>query len=210
MITYLFDFDGTLVDSMPSFANMFYKLFEENGVECDKNFIKTITPLGYKASIEYILKNTDITLTKEAITEFLYTNSYYAYTQTIPAKDGVIETLLELKKRGASLNVLTASPHVVLDPCLKRLGLYDLFDNVWSCDDFNTTKANPQIYLEAAKKLNVNPNELIFIDDNVNADKTAKQAGLIVYGIYDDTSSDMIEEMKAVTDKYMYSLKELL
>ena len=68
------------------------------------------------------------------------------YTHNIPAKDGVQATLCAMKEKGYSLNVLTASPHLTLDPCLKRLGLWDLFDNVWSCDDFNTTKSDPEIY----------------------------------------------------------------
>ena len=53
------------------------------------------------------------------------------YTNRVPAKDGVIETLCEIKRRGHSLNVLTASPHETLDMCLKRLEIYDIFDNVW-------------------------------------------------------------------------------
>ena len=52
------------------------------------------------------------------------------YTENIPPKNKVKETLIELKRRGNGLNVLTASPHSVLDPCLKRLGIFDLFNNV--------------------------------------------------------------------------------
>ncbi len=58
-----------------------------------------------------------------------------------------------LKAQGYSLNVLTASPHRMLDACLKRNGIYNLFDNVWSCDDFSTTKSDVQIYHMAAERL---------------------------------------------------------
>ena len=210
MITYLFDFDGTLVNSMPTFENMFYKLFEENGKECDRELIKTITPLGYTASIKYILENTDLNVTKEQMVDFLGKESFNAYCYEIPAKDGVIETLKELKKRGVSLNVLTASPHVVLDPCLKRLGIYDIFDNVWSCDDYNSTKSDPTVYSRACKNLGLNEKDVIFVDDNIHAVRTAKKAGLTVYGIYDDSSFDSVEEMKKDADRYIYSFKELL
>lgn len=56
----------------------------------------------------------------------------------------------------------------MLDPCLKRLGIWDLFDHVWSCDDFNTTKSDPQIYQLAAEKIGRRVDEIIFVDDNVN------------------------------------------
>ena len=115
-----------------------------------------------------------------------------------------------LKNQGASLNVLTASPHSCLDVCLKRLNVYDLFDNVWSCDDFNTSKSNPEIYNMAAERLGLSVEDVVFIDDNVNAVKTAKQAGMLAYGIYDDSSKDSILEMQKIADKYLQNLKELI
>ena len=106
--------------------------------------------------------------------------------------------------------MLTASAHSNLDPCLKRLGLFDLFDNVWSCDDFNTTKTDPNIYRLAADRLGKTVGEVIFVDDNLEADKTAKAAGMTVYGIYDESSKDYIEAIKAAADGYAYLFSDLL
>ena len=132
------------------------------------------------------------------------------YFYSIPAKSNVIKVLKELKENGASLNVLTASPHVTLDVCLKRLELFDLFDNVWSCEDFSTTKANPEIYKMVAKKLNVNVEDVLFLDDNLNADMTAKTAGMKVCGVFDESSADYVDQMKSVCDFYIYDFNELL
>ena len=93
---------------------------------------------------------------------------------------------------------------------MKRLGLWDLFDNVWSCDDFNTTKADPQIYVLVAKRLNRSVEEVLFLDDNLNADLTAKTAGMQVCGVYDESSRDYVEQMKSATDFYIYDFQELL
>ena len=134
----------------------------------------------------------------------------FEYTNNIPAKSNVIEVCKELKARGCNLNVLTASPHTSLDPCLKRLGIWDLFTNVWSCDDFSTNKADPNIYHLAAEKIGVPVEEVLFLDDNLNADITAKKAGMQVCGVYDDSSKDFVEEMKAVCDRYIYDFSELL
>lgn len=112
--------------------------------------------------------------------------------------------------RGASLNVLTASPHITLDACLKRLEMYDLFDNVWSCDDFATTKADPEIYKMAAQRLGTTVEKVLFLDDNLGADQTAKMAGMQVCGVYDDSSKDYTEQIKAATDYYIYDFTELL
>ena len=115
-----------------------------------------------------------------------------------------------LTRKGASLNVLTASPHTTLDVCLKRLGMWDLFDNIWSCEDFGTSKADPQIYVQAAQKLHTTVENVLFLDDNLNADTVAKSAGMQVCGVYDDSSGDCEAQIKAVADHYIYDFLELL
>ena len=210
MSTFLFDFDGTLVDSMPTFISSMLRILNENNISYDDDIIKTITPLGVNGTAEYYINTLGVKKTKEELINLMKSYMLEAYYNTIPAKENVISVLKELKNRGNSLNVLTASPHITLDACLKRLGIYDLFDNVWSCDDFNTTKANPEIYVLAAKRLNKNVADVWFLDDNLGADMTAKSAGMKVCGVYDDSSKEYTEEIKSVSDYYIYNFSELL
>ena len=209
MKTYLFDFDGTLVDSMPDYGAAMTRILDENGITYGSDIIKIITPLGALGTADYFI-SMGVRLPKEVILKKMAEYLVEAYTYRIPAKNNVPEVLRRLKDRGDSLNVLTASPHVTLDPCLKRLGLYDLFDNVWSCDDFSTSKADPNIYVMAAQRMGVPVEEVLFLDDNLNADRTAKAAGMKVCGVYDDSSAEFVEEMKAATDMYIYDFNELL
>jgi len=208
MNTYLFDFDGTLVDSMPTFVSMMLRILDENHIQYGDDIVKIITPLGYAGTADYFIQ-LGMPLSKEEIMALMHKYALDAYVNEIPAKSNVVAALKEMKARGDSLNVLTASPHPMLDPCLKRLGLYDLFDYVWSCDDFNTTKSNPEIYKMAAEKIGKPVDEIMFLDDNYNADKTAKSAGMLVCGVYDDSSKDYVEEMKTVTDYYIFDFSEL-
>lgn len=209
MKTYLFDFDGTLVDSMPTYVSSVLRIMDENGVSHGSDFVKVITPLGLMGTAEYIIK-IGLNLPKEEIMELMKKYMLEAYLYDIPAKSNVVSVLKELKRRGASLNVLTASPHITLDACLKRLGIYDLFDFVWSCDDFNTTKANPEIYKMAAQKIGQRVEDILFLDDNLNADQTAKTAGMMVCGVYDDSSKEYTDEIKAICDYYINDFLELL
>lgn len=210
MNTYLFDFDGTLVDSMPTYVSAMLRILDENKVSYGDDIVKIITPLGINGTAEYYINTLHIKKPKEELMLLMKEYMLDAYFNIIPAKENVIPVLKELKSKGDSLNVLTASPHITLDACLKRLGIFDLFDNVWSCDDFNTTKADPEIYLMAAQRLNKNVEDIWFLDDNFNADKTAKSAGMMVCGVFDESSKDYIDEIKAATDKYIYNFKELL
>ena len=209
MKTYLFDFDGTLVDSMPSFVSGVLRELDKTNCKYDNDIIKIITPLGFAGTADYFIKTFNLKITVEDLVKAFKENMKDEYFYNIPAKNHVIKILKELKENGASLNVLTASPHVTLDACLKRLGIFDLFNNVWSCDDFNTTKANPEIYKMVAKKLNVKISDVLFLDDNLNADTTAKSAGMKVCGVYDKSSHDYIDQMKEVCDFYIFDFEEL-
>lgn len=208
MKTYLFDFDGTLVDSMPSYCSAMLQILDENGIEYGPDLIKIITPLGMNGTAEYYLR-LGVPQTKENIMRRMGELMLDAYHYHIPAKENVIPVLQALKEEGASLNVLTASPHITLDACLKRLGIFDLFDNVWSCDDFCTTKADPEIYKMAAERLGQPMENILFLDDNLNADKTAKAAGMPVCGVYDASSAEYAEEMKAINDFYIDDFSQL-
>lgn len=205
---YLFDFDGTLVDSMPAYGATMLRVLEENHINYPPDIIKIITPLGYIGTAEYFIK-LGLDLPRDEIIAIFSSYLIEQYSQHIPAKANVIEVLKALKAQGADLNVLTASPHEMLDPCLKRLGIYDLFTNVWSCEDFKTTKADPKIYHMAAEKIGVPVEEVLFLDDNYNADKTAKTTGIQVCGVYDDSSAEYTEEIKTVSDYYISDFTEL-
>lgn len=207
--TYLFDFDGTLVDSMPSFVSVMLRILDENNIKYGDDIVKIITPLGYGGTAEYF-RTLGVSMSKAELMAQMNEYAYNEYAYNIPAKKNVVSVLQKLKNNGADLNILTASPHKVLDICLKRLGMYDLFNNIWSCDDFGTTKADPVIYVRAAEKLGQPINEILFLDDNYNADKTAKSAGMKVCGVFDDSSSGYVDEMKSITDHYIYDFNELL
>ena len=206
---YLFDFDGTLVDSMPTFVGVMLRILDENGIKYESDIVKIITPLGYNDTAKYY-QTLGVKHSHKEIVDTMTAYAVKEYTYNVQAKANVIETLKKLKAQGDDLSILTASPHTMLDPCLKRLGIYELFTNVWSCNDFEMNKSNPQIYVEAAKKIGTNVENVIFLDDNYNADKTAKEAGMQVYGVYDDFSKEYVDDIKGITDKYIYDFKELL
>ena len=207
--TYLFDFDGTLVDSMPAYGRMMKRILNENNIRCSDELVRIVTPLGVQGTAKYLIEELKINLSTEELGKTMCAYIFEEYANTIPAKKNVPEVLKKLKEDGASLNILTASPHLTLDVCLKRLGLFDLFDNVWSCDDFNTTKADHEIYIMAAEKIGVPVEKVLFLDDNYSADKTAKEAGMKVCGVYDESSAEYEEKIRGITDFYIKDFSEL-
>ena len=208
-MTYLFDFDGTLVDSMPRWIRKMLRILDEYGIAYGEDIIRTVTPLGDLGCARYF-QELGVPLSVEELFAMMDEYAIPAYRDEIPAKETVPETLRALKAAGHRLAVLTASPHKMLDPCLKRLGLYDLFDEVWSSDDFGMPKSNPEIYRRASHLLGISVGECIFLDDNIIALKAAKEAGAIPVGIFDPSSAEDEDAIRAVSARYLVRMEELL
>ena len=209
MKTYLFDFDGTLVDSMPSYAAATVKVLDDNHIPYPDDIVKITTPLGYEGAAElYITMGLNKSVEEIAATMKSYT--FEDYKSTIPLKPSVREFLKKGKQEKVQLAILTASPHSVVDMCLERLGVYDWFDHIWSVDDFGMKKSETEIYHAAAKRLNTDISEITFFDDNITALQTAKRAGLRTVGVFDPTSEDCAQEIKDTVDKYILTFGELL
>lgn len=207
--TYIFDFDGTLVDSMPSWAEKVLNILRECGVEYPADIINIVTPLGDRGTAEYMRDVLGVPLSLEEIFRQMDEYALPKYRDEIVLKEGVREYLTRLRDGGCTLHVLTASPHKMVDPCLKRLGIFDWFGNVWSTDDFGMVKSDTAIYRAAADRIGVDVSDAVFFDDNLMAIRTARAAGMYAVGVYDASSDALVEEIRAAADLYVRSMSEL-
>ena len=208
---HIFDLDGTLIDSMTQFPKANLRVLAEEGITPPEDVVNIITPLGYRGAAEYFINTLGVKAScPEEIMKRVESYLIDDYTNKIPLKPFVREYVEKLKKERCKLYVLTASPHSCTDPCLKRNGIYELFDTVWSSDDFGITKANPQIYRDAADRIGCEISDIMFYDDNFTALETAKKAGLATTGVYDPASDDFRDGIVATADVCINSFEELL
>ncbi len=206
----IFDFDGTLVDSMRQWGGKMLNILKVYGISYPDDIIKTVTPLGDRGTAQYFIRTFGIESTVEELIAMMDAYALPEYSHRIVAKETVEDTIRVLREKGYRLHVLTASPHKMLDVCLKRIGLYDLFENVWSCDDFGTTKGDVRIYHEVAARVGASVGDCIFLDDNVHALSVAKNAGMTVVGVYDESAEEMKDEVISLAAAYLYRMEELL
>ena len=205
---YIFDFDGTLVDSMAYVAMGVKQFLTSRGVDYPENIMEIVTPLGYPGSADYYNKHFGLSTTGEEYLEYVQAVIDPFYRDEIPLKPGVYEYLHDLKARGAMLTILTASPLRFVKPCFRRLGILDLFDHVWSCDDFGMTKSNPEIYRKVAECLELPTSKIAFFDDSIHSIAAAKAADIYTVGIYDEVAKAFVDQMKDTADLYLESFHQ--
>ena len=207
----LFDFDGTLADSMPAWGQKVSRLLSLQGIPVPKDFLNIATPLGDGGTVQYILSHyPENRLTVAEMQAEMDAYALPKYRDEIPAKAGVAAYLAKLHEEGVGIYLLTASPRKMFLPCLTRLGLAPYFTEAWCTEDFGLVKSDPTIYRAVAERIGVSTDDITFFDDNRTALETAKRAGCHVIGVYDDTSSHDEAAIRAISDGYIHSFCELL
>ncbi len=205
--TYIFDMDGTLIDSVYALDNSTRAFLDELGIDYPENIVEIITPLGYTGAAEYI-QSLGVDKTVDELTDIMKNGMIKEYEQSIPAKPFAVEVLKKLHDAGNRLCILSASPHFLIDPCVKRLDIEKFFDHIWSTDDLGLKKSDTKIYSAVAEALGTAVCDCVFVDDNLTNIKTAKAAGMQTIAVYDLTSAGSADEMKKAADRYIYTFEE--
>ena len=105
-ISYLFDFDGTLVDSMPTYVSAMLRILDENQISYEKTIVKTITPLGLSGTADYYINNLGLNMPKDQLLARMKEYMLDGYFYSIPAKSNVISVLKELKRQATLVEKL--------------------------------------------------------------------------------------------------------
>ena len=113
----------------------------------------------------------------EDIKKEWFESARYRYAHTIPLYKGVKEYLEALYSSGKSLALATASSAELYEPVLKRTGVYDMFSAFVTTAEVERGKGFPDVYLEAAKRLGLEPGDCIVYEDIYQGIRAAKGAG---------------------------------
>lgn len=104
---------------------------------------------------------------------------------------GVLDMIHAAKEHGLKLAIASSSPHAWVDGHAKRLGIFHYFDVVVCADDVGAgrTKPNPDLFLLALKKLQVQQEETVVFEDSPNGVTAARQAGIFVVAVPNQLTS---------------------
>jgi putative hydrolase of the HAD superfamily len=91
---------------------------------------------------------------------------------------GVADRLQEAAALGMRIAIASSSPRVWIDSWMDQLGLHDHFHHISTVDDTGKVKPDPSLFLHAAEKLGVAPEEAVIFEDSLNGLRAAMAAGI--------------------------------
>jgi len=206
----IFDMDGTLIDSMGVWTRIDIDFLEKRGFQVPKNLKASIEHLTFLECAEYFKKNFALQDTLQEIMDEWNEMAKDAYEFNIKLKPGAKEYLNLLKSLGIKLSIATSNTLSLIDKVLKSNEIYSLFESITTVDEVTRGKNFPDIYLLAAKKLGVLPNECLVFEDILPAVLGAKAAGMKVIGVNDAYSDYQKADIMIHADKYIFEFYELI
>lgn len=206
----IFDMDGTLLDSMGVWDKVDRTFFERRGMTMPQDYHKNVKNMHFPVAAQYTKERFSLPDTEESIMEEWTELCYNEYEQDVRLKEGAYEYLKLLREKGIKLGYATANSRELCEVCLKNCGVLDYFTSRTYVSEVENGKSEPDIYLLAAERLGVTPDECVVFEDLPMGIKSAKKGGFTVCGVYEEASQKGEEDFKEYADYFISSFKELL
>lgn len=206
---FIFDLDGTLLDSMAVWIKIYESLFTEHGKQMPQGYLYKVNHLSMAEGAKYTAENTDVGLDVKSVENFWKAKAQDKYAREIKLKPYAYEILDLLSQRGVMLGVATASNKQNVTPCLVNNGIFDFFHSITSVDEVERGKDYPDIYQRQCEKFALDYCDCASVEDSYVGALSAKNGGLLSIGTYDESGKLHNAELKRNCDLYFHTLKEL-
>jgi len=181
----IFDFDGLILETETPELRSWEEVFRHFGREYPESYWRFLLGRGAE-QVEIQPHELLVEMGVDADPEEILNMRGHILSQMLAGLEpmpGVVDRIREAQALGMKLGVASSSKHHWVDGHLTRLGLLDCFDEVVCADDVERAKPFPDLYLLVCRRLGVEPERAIALEDSANGTKAAKDAGLFVVGV---------------------------
>ncbi len=198
----IFDFDGTLFDSMSIWDRVGEIYLGSLGIKPKPSLREDVRALSLHQAVCYVKKEYKVSLSEEEIMVGInrVVENFYLY-EVLP-KPGVIDFLDQMKRAGISMCIATASDQAQIKAALKRCNMDSYFEKIFTCTEVGHGKDEPLIFRKAMEFLGGDRSNTMVFEDAIHAIRTAKEDGFRVVGVF-DASERRQEEVRELTDAYL-------
>jgi HAD superfamily hydrolase (TIGR01509 family) len=178
----VFDLDGILVDSEQVWDAARRDVVAEHGGTWRDEATRDMLGMSAPEWSRYVVERLNVDLTPEEVNRAVVDALLREYDENLPLLPGAREAVERMADRWP-LGLASSSNRPVIDLVLDRMGVADKFAATVSSEEVGRGKPAPDVYLEAASRLGVDPKACTAIEDSENGIKSAQAAGMRVVAI---------------------------
>lgn len=206
----IFDLDGTLIDSTGVWNRVDMEFLERRGIPVTEEYMQEIKHHNFETGALYTIKCYGLKETKDEIIKEWYDMAVEEYANHIELKPFAKDLLQKLKQKGLKLALATSSDRALFELCLKRLGIYELFDVYLQTSEVGRGKEFPDIYEEAARRCDTDISRCVVFEDILVAVRSAKQGGFYTVGVADYASENNRAEIMSICDIFVDNYSQII
>jgi HAD superfamily hydrolase (TIGR01509 family) len=175
----IFDLDGVLLDSEQRWNEAKEALVREAGGTWRDEAPSVMMGMSSPEWSAYLRDDLGVQRDLDAINDDVVRRMHESYEDGLPLLPGALETVRALAARWP-LGLASSSNREIIDVFLERSGVGDLFGATVSSEQVARGKPAPDVYLETARRLDVDPPACVAIEDSANGLRAAHAAGMPV------------------------------
>ena len=204
----IFDFDGTLFDSMHIWKGIRYKFFDLIGLKLTPEDEEAFRGLYLRESLILAKERFNLEESYEELFNRFFEYIKSRYLVEAEPKNDIIEFLEKLKSKGVKMGIATATGESALEAVLEKYGMLHYFSEIYSTYTVGAAKTEPKVYDIVLEKLGTDKETTWIFEDALYAATTAKKYGYNVVGIF-DKSEENTKQLEQLADYYIHNYSEL-
>ena len=207
---YLFDLDGTLIDSNGVWREVDDRFLSAHGLIATEEYLFTVGHSIFPIAAQYTKDYYSLDISPEAIMDEWHALAQDAYEHHILLKPGAREFLMQEAAKGETLALVSACVPKLGHAVLNRYGLSPLFHKLVFAQEMGLEKRDPRFFHQVLELLNTSASECTLYDDAPENCTSAKNIGMKVIGILDPLYASEAERIKQICDRCVVDFRELL
>jgi HAD superfamily hydrolase (TIGR01509 family) len=178
----IFDLDGVLMDSEQLWNQAKEDLVRSTGGRWREDAPRAMMGMSSPEWAAYLRDELGVALDQDAINREVVRRMEELYRARLPLLPGAVEGVRALARRWP-LGLASSSNREIIDLVLGLAGLAQTFSATVSSEEVKRGKPAPDVYLEAARRLGVDPRRCVAVEDSSNGLRSADAAGMIVIAV---------------------------
>lgn len=204
----ILDFDGTIFDSMHVWNKAGERYLFGKGRMPAPGLKERLKALSLFQSACCLKEDYELADSPQEIMAEINALVEEEYFFTVQPKVGVADFLEGLRLRGVRMLIATATERYQVEAALKRCQLSHFFQDILTCTQLGTSKTEPLIFQEGARRLESRIPGTLVVEDALHAVQTAVAAGFPTLAVYDAFETRQ-EKLQELADLYLHSYNNL-